>query len=83
MLALYVVDVHMVPSTLSTSRELREALAYMQGTLPAAGHMASDLHELLVEPQELWVLKPVTGGLQRIGDMQATHSENRALRYIR
>ncbi|KAH8624345.1 hypothetical protein IG631_21084 [Alternaria alternata] len=73
----------MVPSTLSISRELREALAYMQGTLSAAGNMASDLHELLVELQGLWVLKPVTGGLQRIGDVQATHSENRALRYIR
>jgi hypothetical protein len=63
MLALYVFDVYMVPSILSISRELREALAYMQGTLTAAGHMASDLHELLVGPQELWVLKPVTGGL--------------------
>jgi hypothetical protein len=53
MLALYVFDVYMVPSILSISRELREALAYMQGTLTAAGHMASDLHELLVGPQEL------------------------------
>lgn len=70
MLALYVFNVHMVLSILSISHELREALAYMQGTLSAAGHTTIGLHELLVEPQELWVLKPVTGGLQHIGDMQ-------------
>ena len=61
----------------SFPRELRDSLAFMQGTPPCAIHMTSDMKDGIVEFKKDVGTQASDKGSQRIGDIQTTYNEDR------